>query len=132
MVALCGASFGRSQRRHNEPAALPGYPPDPGQACPECSRAGGWPVSTAELGDSLPEGVFHLLPADSDVASTYGGYVALCGEVMTRRGLPPSCYPEVGPGPDPRYCPACAREAARFSAEAGDRASGAVDQMATR
>lgn len=86
----------------------------------------------------LPEGVFHLLTADDDVACSYvaflyGGFVAVCGEVMTRSGLPPSCYP---PGEstsrDPRYCPECVRTAARWNAEAGDRASGAVDRMATR
>jgi hypothetical protein len=80
-------------------------------------------MSTAELSAPLPAGVFHLLTADDDVASTYRGYVAVCGEVMVASGLPPSCYPEVGPGRGPRYCPACVREAARFSAEAGDRAS---------
>lgn len=82
----------------------------------------GWPMSTAELDESgLPEGVFHLLTADTDVASTEGGYVAVCGAVMVASGLPPSCYPEVEPGRDPRYCPECVREAARWSAEAGDR-----------
>lgn len=37
-------------------------------------------VSTAELSAPLPEGVCHLLAADSDVASPYRGYVAVCGE----------------------------------------------------
>ncbi|MGH3804759.1 MAG: hypothetical protein ACRDTD_32375 [Pseudonocardiaceae bacterium] len=87
---------------------------------------------TVELSAPLPAGVFHLLTADDDVASTYGGYVAVCGELVRVSSLPPSCYSEVGPGRDPRYCPACVREAARFSAEAGDRESGAVDHLATR
>ncbi|MGH3886576.1 MAG: hypothetical protein ACRDSZ_08385 [Pseudonocardiaceae bacterium] len=82
-------------------------------------------MSTAELSAPLPKGVFHLLTADDDVASTYGGYVAVCGEVVVASDLPPSCYPEVEPGRDPRYCPACVREAARFSIEA-------VDHLATR
>lgn len=76
----------------------------------------------AELEESLPEGVFHLLPADSDVASTDGGYVAVCGAVMVASGLPSACYlDDVGPGRDPRYCPECVREAVRWSAEADDR-----------
>ena len=85
----------------------------------------------AGVSAALPEGVFHLLTADDDIASTYRGYVAVCGEVVVASGLPPSCCLEVGPGPDPRYCSGCVREAVRWNAEAGDRA-GAVDQMATR
>jgi len=49
-------------------------------------------MSTAELGESLPEGVFHLLTADDDVTSTYQGYVAVCGEVLVASDLPASCY----------------------------------------
>ncbi len=33
-------------------------------------------MSTAKLHEPLPEGVFHLLTADDDVASAYRGYVA--------------------------------------------------------
>ncbi|MBV9163163.1 MAG: hypothetical protein JO309_00425 [Pseudonocardiales bacterium] len=40
-------------------------PPDSGHVCPAWQTAG-CAVSTAELGESLPEGVFHLLTADSD------------------------------------------------------------------
>ncbi len=85
----------------------------------------------------LPEGAFHLLTADDDLAHPYGGFygglVAVCGEAMTRSGLRPSCYPPgESAGRDPRYCPECVREAARWSAEAGDRASGAVNNLATR
>jgi hypothetical protein len=83
----------------------------------------------AGVSAALPEGVFHLLTADDDIASTYRGYVAVCGEVVVVSGLPPSCCPEAGPGS--RYCPKCVREAVRWNAEAGDRA-GAVDQMATQ
>jgi hypothetical protein len=68
---------------------------------------------------TLPEGASHLLAADDDVVSTYRGYVAVGGAVVVASGLPPSCYPEVGPGRDARYCPERV-EAARFSAEAGD------------
>lgn len=81
----------------------------------------GWLRSMAEREESLPEGVFHLLTADSDVASTEGGYVAVCGAVLVAWGLPPACYlDDVGPTRDPWYCPACVREAARWSAEADD------------
>ena len=78
-------------------------------------------MSAAELGESLPEGVLHLFPADEDVASTYGGYVALCGEVLRASGLPPACDFEVAAERNPRYCSDCVSEACRFSAEAGDR-----------
>ncbi len=80
---------------------------------------------------SLPAGVFHLLTADDDLAHPdlahpdlahpCGGFVAVCGEVMTKSGLPSSCYPPgESSGRDRRYCPACVREAARWSAEAPD------------
>lgn len=78
-------------------------------------------MSTAELGEKLPEGVFHLLTAYDDVASAYGGYVAVCGAVMSVSGLPPTCYFEVMADHNPRYCPECVREACRWSAEVGDR-----------
>ncbi len=69
---------------------------------------------------SLPEGVFHLLVADDDLAQRPCGsrVVTVCGEVVSASSLPPSCYP---PGGEvdryPRYCPACVREAARWNAE---------------
>ncbi|HEY3894977.1 MAG TPA: hypothetical protein VGL88_06375 [Pseudonocardiaceae bacterium] len=76
---------------------------------------------------ALPEGVFHLLTADDDVTSSYLGYVTVCGEVVIASDLPPSsCSPE-GPEREPRYCPACVREAARWSAEVGDRVPEAVN-----
>lgn len=89
----------------------PGAYPMSGQA--ELVSLGPGADKTEQL---LPQGVFHLLTADDDVASTYGGYVAVCGEVMSVSGLPPSCCPEVGPSTDPRYCPECVREAIRWSA----------------
>jgi hypothetical protein len=78
-------------------------------------------MSTAELGEELPEGVFHLLTADDDVASAYGGCVAVCGVVMSVSDLPPACYFEVVADRNPRYCPECVREACRWSTEASDR-----------
>jgi hypothetical protein len=78
-------------------------------------------MSTAELGEKPPEGVFQLLTADDDVASAYGGYVAVCGAVMSVSGLPPTCYFEVVTDRNPRSCPECVREAFRWSAEADDR-----------
>ncbi len=83
----------------------------------------------------LPGGVFHLLTADDEVTSSYGGYVAVCGEVLRAGVLPPSLYPPAGEwNGDPRYCPACVREAVR--AQAGERvtALGAdqVDGVYTR
>jgi hypothetical protein len=36
-------------------------------------------MSTAELGEKLPEGVFHLLTTDDDVASAYGSSTAAGG-----------------------------------------------------
>ena len=65
----------------------------------------------------MPEGVFHLLAADSDVASPFRGYVTVCGEHVPG-GTLPSCFSEgneVGPD-DPRYCPVCVREAVRWMA----------------
>ncbi len=80
---------------------------------------------------ALPDGVFHLLTADDELPHPYGSLVTVCREVVNTSALPPSCYPPEGKSDrDPWYCPACARGAARFSAETGDRASEAVDQMA--
>jgi hypothetical protein len=70
---------------------------------------------------ALPEGVFHLLTADDDVTTMYRGYVAVCGEPLVASDLPPACWSdEVGPGRDAWYCPACVREAGRWSAKAGE------------
>ncbi|MGH3977033.1 MAG: hypothetical protein ACRDS9_27495 [Pseudonocardiaceae bacterium] len=77
-------------------------------------------------GEGLPEGVFHLLTADGDVASAYWSLVAVCGEPVSTSDLPPSCYPPEGESDrDALYCPACVRVAARFSAD-GDCASKAA------
>lgn len=71
-------------------------------------------MSAAELDEPLPEGVFHLLIADDDLA-TYRDLVAVCGEVVSTSALPPSCYPppedttEDERDRDPLYCPACVR-----------------------
>jgi hypothetical protein len=54
-------------------------------------------MSTAELGKPLPEGMFHLLTADDDAASTYQGYVAVCGEVLVASDLPAACYSVLEP-----------------------------------
>jgi hypothetical protein len=90
------------------------------------------PVSTVELRKPLPEGVFHLLTADDDLASPYGSLVAVCGEVLSTSALPPSCFPPgVELDRDPLYCPACIRVAVRWSSD-GDRASETVDQVAMR
>ncbi|MGH3695179.1 MAG: hypothetical protein ACRDRX_14535 [Pseudonocardiaceae bacterium] len=62
----------------------------------ERSAAGETPMGSAEPSAPLAEDVFHLLAADDDVASSYGGYLALCGEVLVASGLPPSCYPVFG------------------------------------
>ncbi len=75
----------------------------------------------------LPEGVFHLLIADDDLAQHPCGsrVVTVCGELVSASSLPPSCYPPGGEvDRDPLYCPACVCAAARWSAEAEQAAGG--------
>lgn len=80
----------------------------------------GCPVSAP-----LPEGVFHLLAADDNLASPFGGLVTVCGEVVNKWGLPSSCYsPGLELNSDPRYCPECVHEALRWSAETGESIAG--------
>ncbi len=74
----------------------------------------------------LPVGVSHLLVADDAlIPGRWGVHITVCGQEIRR----PSAEHD---DTDPKFCPECVREAARYSAEAEDRASGAADQMATR
>lgn len=84
----------------------------------------------AEEDPPLPEGVFHLVAADSDLTHrAYQRKVTVCGASLSSSDLPPPCFgpegAEIGYYDDPRFCPACVREALRwraedaFSAEAG-------------
>jgi hypothetical protein len=78
-------------------------------------------INAAEVSAPLPEGVFHLLTADSTVRQSYGTYITVCGEVVPGSGLPPSCYDEddCDVVRNPAYCPECVREAARWNADPG-------------
>ncbi len=70
----------------------------------------------------LPEGVFHLLIADDDLAQHSCGsqIVTVCGEPVSTSSLPPTCYPPGGEvDRNPLYCPACVSEVARWNAETG-------------
>ncbi len=73
------------------------------------------------MSEGLPEGVFHLLTADDDLARhpCESHVVTVCGALVSASSLPPSCSPPGGESDrDPLYCPACVREAARWSAKA--------------
>ncbi|HET9256184.1 MAG TPA: hypothetical protein VFO16_13420 [Pseudonocardiaceae bacterium] len=76
----------------------------------------------------LPEGVFHLVAADSDLTDrVYQRKITLCGAWLSPSDLPPPCWggDEIGDR-EPRFCPKCAREAARWSAEGAGASSGGV------
>jgi hypothetical protein len=67
--------------------------------------------------EPLPEGVFHLLVADEDVAHRAQlRRTTLCGAEVQPNDLP-SSY--LGGQLNPRYCPECVSEAVRWSAAAG-------------
>lgn len=110
-VAGRGAAAGAAGRGSSRPAVASG------------TRAGvpGVPgreeTSLTEVVEALPEGVFHLLIADEDLAiRAYQRRITLCGAVVQPADLPPSCPGEGEElGPDPWYCQDCVREALRWS-----------------
>lgn len=67
-----------------------------------------------ETEQPLPEGVFHLVIADEDLAlRAFRRRETVCGAVVQPQHLPPSLPPEgCEIDCEPRYCPACVREAA--------------------
>lgn len=81
---------------------------------------------------TLPEGTIHLVAVDDALSEyyRYRSYMTVCGELVSASSLPPSLCPGECTS-EHRYCPVCVREAARWSVETGDRASGA-DHVATR
>lgn len=61
----------------------------------------------------------HLLPADDSVRKLFpSARVALCGRLVDPSELPPAMGTPDCEG-EHRYCPACVREALRWSAETG-------------
>jgi hypothetical protein len=81
-------------------------------------------------------GVSHLLAADDALLpGRWGAHIALCGQEIrgpSGHADEDDCCPEFDCDEVGHYCAACVREAVRFSAEADDRVSGVVDQVARR
>ncbi|HET9117684.1 MAG TPA: hypothetical protein VFN75_06350, partial [Pseudonocardiaceae bacterium] len=72
--------------------------------------------------EPLPEGLFHRLVADEDMAHRgHMSLATLCGAWVQPLYLPPSAV-EHWHARSPRYCPECVREALRGAA-AGDATS---------